>query len=424
MNKKIKIISGLFSSVLFLPLVAASCKTKKVEDDKMQGDEAENGEGNKEQKRSWDSLWNDSPSGLDIGRDNADYKEVEENAETRKLNKKNAEEVKKIVAEYKDSFATFHTFKDFVDQISVYAKEKKIENLFLRHKRYANRHLLKDENGGKNKITLRLGNHIFDVTLGKVDTFVPTKYYLSEDSKKTIIEHKEKTFETLNRMMKKVVVTQIGYSLEDPLKNGNKQVKISTMPKYTVSVPKNLPLKIQSLSETFKYSESESIENLNLWDLKNVSSISEMFAYAKKFNQDISKWDTRNVKNMAGLFDAAEKFDKPLNNWNVSSVTQMGDMFAGAASFNQDLNDWNTGNVIDMESMFHEASKFNGKIDRWNVKKVKVMSLMFSDAKEFKQNLENWTINKNLNVYNMFKDINYQFLDKVSKKWNIDKSKF
>ncbi|PZV98170.1 BspA family leucine-rich repeat surface protein [Metamycoplasma auris] len=427
MNKKIKILSGLFSSVLFLPLVAASCnKSQKKDDDKTQSDAPNNSpeSQNNKDKKTWDSIWNDSISGYDIGRDNDDYKEVEETKETIMQNIKNADEIKKIVSEYKDSFATFHTQQDFLDQINVFAKEKKIENLVLRHKRYANKNLLKDENGGKNKITLRLGNYIFDVQLGKVDTFVATKYYLKDDDSKKIIEHKEKNFDTLNKMNKKIVITQIGYSLENGFGKNNTTVKIKTLPKHTIEVPKQLPLKIESLYEAFKYLESERVENLNLWDLKNIRSIAEMFSNAKNFNQDISDWNTMNIRNMSGLFDAAGAFNKPLNKWNVSNVTQMGDMFAGTKAFNQDLNDWDTKNVFDMESMFHEAEKFNGKIDKWNVKNVKKMSLMFADASAFSHDLSKWEINSNLDVTGMFKGINYKFLDAVSTKWKIDKNKF
>nr|WP_307937935.1 hypothetical protein [Mycoplasmopsis bovis] len=37
--------------------------------------------------------------------------------------------MKKIIEEQKDAFGSFHTRKDFLDQINVFAKEKGIKNL-------------------------------------------------------------------------------------------------------------------------------------------------------------------------------------------------------------------------------------------------------------------------------------------------------
>ncbi|MCE6091134.1 DUF285 domain-containing protein [Mycoplasmopsis agalactiae] len=341
-----------------------------------------------------------------------------ETEDEKKANKENAEKVKKIVSELKDAFATFHSLQDFYDQINVYAKDEKINNLELAETN-KNKLLLEDTNGGKNKIKLNLGSTLFEVMLGTVfKDKVVTKYAI-KDSNSTIKTSLDNKFDDINKTDDKIFVKQIGYSKEASKNN----ITIATMPKNTVEVPKNLPLKITSLFQAFHYLKSSTINNIDKWNLKNVNIISEAFSYAAEFNQNISKWDTSNVRNMSGVFDGAAKFNSPLNNWNVSNVTQMSSLFAGATSFNQDLNLWNTSNVKDMESMFQEATSFNGNIDNWNVSNVKNMYLMFGDTENFSRDLSKWKLNSNVKTDNMFKSAPKVDVEKLSKIWGVSEDK-
>ncbi|MCE6115577.1 DUF285 domain-containing protein [Mycoplasmopsis agalactiae] len=341
-----------------------------------------------------------------------------ETEDEKKANKENAEKVKKIVGELKDAFATFHSLQDFYDQINVYAEDEKINNLELAETN-KNKLLLEDTNGGKNKIKLKLGSHTFEVSLGTVyKDKVVTKYAVN-DSNSTIKISLDNKFDDINKTNDKIFVKQIGYSKDA----SKKSITIATMPKNTVEVPKNLPLKINSLFQAFHHLKSQTINNIDKWNLKNVNNISEAFSYATEFNQDISKWDTSNVKNMSGVFDGAAKFNSPLNNWNVSNVTQMSSIFAGATSFNQDLNFWNTSNVQDMESMFQEATSFNGNIDNWNVSNVKNMYLMFGDTENFSRDLSKWKLNSNVKTDNMFKSAPKVDVEKLAKIWSVSADK-
>ena len=45
--------------------------------------------------------------------------------------------------------------------------------------------------------------------------------------------------------------------------------------------------------------------------------MSGMFSYYIRFNQDINSWDVSNVTNMSSMFYRATSFNKPLNNWNT-----------------------------------------------------------------------------------------------------------
>jgi uncharacterized protein (TIGR02145 family) len=80
----------------------------------------------------------------------------------------------------------------------------------------------------------------------------------------------------------------------------------------------------------FGCSSITTVNNMNSWDVSNVTSLFQMFYNAVLFNQDISNWDVSNVPDMSYTFQNAISFNQPLNNWNVSGVTNMQYMFVSA----------------------------------------------------------------------------------------------
>ncbi|MDF1695430.1 MAG: BspA family leucine-rich repeat surface protein [Saprospiraceae bacterium] len=104
-------------------------------------------------------------------------------------------------------------------------------------------------------------------------------------------------------------------------------------------------------------------------NLSSVTDLTEMFADAKIFNQDISDWNTGNVTNMSSMFKGADSFDQDISNWNTSNVTNMSSMFSRAQSFDQDLSSWQINNVTDMSSMFEEislsTSNYDAMLNAW-----------------------------------------------------------
>ncbi|MBT1418638.1 BspA family leucine-rich repeat surface protein [Mycoplasma bovis] len=442
MKKIKKIISiGSLSSLLLMPLVAASCK-KNDNDEKVQIINNESNSQTSKQMTPPNSINdNDDKSDKNEKTDNnqnseslvnpnetddeKEKKKIEEEKkkieEEKKLKEKqeqedknNIEKVKKIIEEQKDAFGSFHTRKDFLDQINVFAKEEGIKNLELAH---GNKDTTFEVGNNKpeNNVKLRLGIHEFEVQLGNVlNDRVATKYYI-ENNKGNIITVSDGKFSSLNNNNNKVVITQIGYSLEKYIN----RIEIDNMPKNTKEVPKHLPLKIKSLRHAFKNLNLEKVLNLDEWDVSNVESMELMFYDAKEFNQDISKWNTKNVKNMLSLFAGAEKFNQPLNSWNVSNVSQMSEMFHDAKKFNQDLDKWDVSNVVDMESMFKGANSFNGKIENWNVQKVGNIAELFLYAYAFSKDLSKWRIKKDVAAKpsNIFEP-NYKYKQIVLNAWN------
>ena len=80
------------------------------------------------------------------------------------------------------------------------------------------------------------------------------------------------------------------------------------------------------------------------------------------------------------MFNGSAKFNQNLNHWNVSNVTYMDSIFSYTYSFNQPLNNWDVSNVTDMSRMF-SFSKFNQPINNWNVSNVDDMTAILQSVK-------------------------------------------
>ncbi len=48
---------------------------------------------------------------------------------------------------------------------------------------------------------------------------------------------------------------------------------------------------------------------------------------AHKFNQDLNEWNVSNVTNMERMFKGAKSFNGRIDNWNVESVTELDETF-------------------------------------------------------------------------------------------------
>ena len=58
--------------------------------------------------------------------------------------------------------------------------------------------------------------------------------------------------------------------------------------------------------------------------------MTQMFSSAKSFDQDIDAWNVANVTDMGRLFGSAISFDQTLAGWDVSSVTNWNNLFNNA----------------------------------------------------------------------------------------------
>ncbi len=145
-------------------------------------------------------------------------------------------------------------------------------------------------------------------------------------------------------------------------------------------------------------------DDIGGWNVSQVTNMSSMFFDATDFNQDIGGWHTSQVTNMSSMFFRATAFNQDIGGWDTSQVTDMSCMFCDATAFNQDIGGWNVSQVTDMSSMFFDATAFNQDIGRWNTSLVTNMSSMFCDATAFNQDIGRWPITYNCDVTAMFVD--------------------
>jgi surface protein len=161
---------------------------------------------------------------------------------------------------------------------------------------------------------------------------------------------------------------------------------------------------VTSLANMFKRAwDFTGNQYFNDWDVSNVTNMSEMFLELVTFNQPLNDWDVSNVTNMSNMFNGAEKFNQPLNDWDVSSVTDMNKMFWYAYKFNGDIGDWNVSNVRNTAGMFNSASNFNQPLNDWNVSSVTNMEGMFAYTSNFNHPLNNWDVSNVTNMFEMFR---------------------
>lgn len=137
------------------------------------------------------------------------------------------------------------------------------------------------------------------------------------------------------------------------------------------------------------------------WTMSGITSIRGLFSFTP-FNQNINSWDVSNVTNMNITFWFASSFNQPLSGWNTNNVTTMTQTFSNASSFNQPIGNWGVSGVTDMSFMFNNATLFNQNIGDWNVSGVTLMNSMFAGATVFNQNLGNWDVSKVTNFNSMF----------------------
>jgi len=172
--------------------------------------------------------------------------------------------------------------------------------------------------------------------------------------------------------------------------------------------PKLIPLTDETIRiaiELYKENLEECIRlygPIELWDVYEVTNMSQLFQFMDTFNQPINNWDVSKVTNMKSMFCGALTFNQPIGDWDVSNVTNMNYMFNCANAFNQPIGDWDVSNVTGMYGMFYRASDFNQPICDWNVSKVTNMSDMFHRTNAFNQPIGDWNVSKVTNMYDMF----------------------
>ena len=179
-----------------------------------------------------------------------------------------------------------------------------------------------------------------------------------------------------------------------------------------VEIP-NLPTSVSNIKLPRCSSFNQDINN---WNVENITDMSNMFFACTSFNQPLNNWNVSNVTNMERMFANCSVFNGSLNDWNVEKVTNMFAMFSNCYVFNQDLSSWERSgfstleNVTNMGSMFYECNNFNngdqiGQSNRplnWNVRNVTNMGNMFYNCESFNQDISNWNVGIDTRIEGMF----------------------
>ena len=187
----------------------------------------------------------------------------------------------------------------------------------------------------------------------------------------------------------------------------------------------------------YNFSKLTEIENINLLDTSNVTTMTSMFNYCYKlatlnvsnfdtsnvtnmsfmFNQcnklanlDVSKFDTSEVTNMSAMFrNCSSLTSLDVSKFDTSNVTDMHEMFRGCRSLTSlDLSNFNTSNVTDMTLMFRECeSILELNVDSFDTSNVTKMDSMFSFCEKIKDlDLSNFDTSQVTNMDGMFSQCN------------------
>jgi len=135
---------------------------------------------------------------------------------------------------------------------------------------------------------------------------------------------------------------------------------------------------------------------------KDVTNMTDMFAYCSVFNSDISAWDVSSVTAMSYMFYICAVFNSDIPAWDVSSVTDMSYMFRSCSVFNSDTSAWDVSSVTNMSNMFRSCSVFNSDISAWDVSSVTNMSNMFAYCSVFNSDTSAWDVSSVTNMTDMF----------------------
>ncbi|WP_299246482.1 BspA family leucine-rich repeat surface protein [uncultured Aquimarina sp.] len=139
----------------------------------------------------------------------------------------------------------------------------------------------------------------------------------------------------------------------------------------------------------------------NAQDIPNLSmatTLQFMFSGTSSFVDNGGKmkdWNVSTIRNMSYAFGNST-FNENINTWNVSNVTNFSGMFLVNTSFNQPLDQWvfDQPSGISVTGMFSGSSSFNQDISMWNTSAFTKMDFMFTNASSFNQNLANWDLTK------------------------------
>ena len=180
----------------------------------------------------------------------------------------------------------------------------------------------------------------------------------------------------------------------------------------------------------YKFSKLTEIENINLLDTSNVTTMTSMFNYCSKLaTLNVSKFNTSSVTNMSSMFDGCNSLTSlDVSNFDTSKVTSMYEMFCWCSSLTSlDVSKFDTSNVTDMSNMFaycHSLTTLD--VSTFDTSQVTDTNHMFAECRKLiKLDFRKATFDKVTSYSFMFYDtsstINIITKDATTKSWLEDK---
>lgn len=171
-----------------------------------------------------------------------------------------------------------------------------------------------------------------------------------------------------------------------------------------------------NLSEAILANDCDDVEN---WDISQMTDFSELFKDTNNFNCDLTSWDVSNITNMNYLFKNSINFSGNISNWNIENVIDMSNLFYNLSNSTLSISNWNPKNVIYMDELFSYAKNLNvGDLSNWNTSSVTGLNAMCSNSNNISGDLSNWNLINVLDSFGIFYDSD-NFNANISN-WNLE----
>ena len=163
-----------------------------------------------------------------------------------------------------------------------------------------------------------------------------------------------------------------------------------------------------------RLSNLEKINNLNMLDTSDVTSMYTMFFNCSKIKSlDLSNFNTSSVTNISGIFASNDDENgmlleeiKGLESFDTGNVTNMAAAFQNCMHLiNINLSNWDTSNVTNMNWLFNgcENLKIIQGIETFNTGNVENMNYLFKNCQKLETlDLSGWITPKVIGMYSMF----------------------
>ncbi len=157
----------------------------------------------------------------------------------------------------------------------------------------------------------------------------------------------------------------------------------------------------------YEFSKLTEIENLNLLDTSQATSVYDMFTNCINLtNLDVSKFNTSSITKMSFMFFNCRGLTSlDVSNFDTSNVTNMSSMFEDCIKLTSlDVSNFDTSKVTNMSSMFEDCRKLTSlDVSNFDTSKVTSMSQMFESCNKLVDlDVSNFNTSKVTNMSDMF----------------------